>query len=258
MSGALAAALAAQQLDWIVPAWAGPPRVRAFFTTRAGGVSTGAEATFDLGPAVPAPGHDRVAVTENRRRLRTFVPADPVWIQQVHGVEVARVSTPPLSPPVADAAVTRAADVVLTVRTADCLPVLLSDRAATVLAVAHAGWRGLAAGVLESTLAAMQVDTRDVVAWIGPAIGPDAFEVGPEVHAAYCDHDATASRCFRPLRDGKWMADLSGLATMRLARAGVTSVAGGTWCTYTDAARFFSYRRDPHAGRMALVAWLGA
>lgn len=257
MSSDLAAAFAAQQLDWIVPAWAGSPRVRAFCTTRHGGVSTGSEATLDLGSARPAAGHDFVAVTENRGRLRAFLPADPVWIQQVHGVEVVQVAAMPSSPPVADAAVTRADDVVLTVRTADCLPVLLSDRAGSVLAVAHAGWRGLAAGVLEQTLAAMQVEARDVVAWIGPAIGPDAFEVGSDVRAVHCDNDADASRYFRPLREGKWMADLPGLAQARLARADVTSVAGGTWCTYTDAARFFSYRRDPRAGRMALVAWLG-
>ncbi len=258
MSVDLSAALASQQLDWIVPAWDGAPRVRAFFTTRHGGVSTGAEATFDVGPARPAPGHDLVAVNENRRRLRAFLPADPVWIHQVHGVDVAEIAAPPESVPVADAAVTRAAGVVLTVRTADCLPVLLSDRAGSLLAVAHAGWRGLAAGVLEQTLAAMHVEARDVAAWIGPAIGPAAFEVGPDVRAAYCDDDASATQCFRPLREGKWLADLPGLAKQRLARAGVTSIAGGIWCTHSDAARFFSYRRDPRAGRMALVAWLGA
>ncbi len=258
MTSDLAAALAAQHLDWIVPAWDGSPRVRAFFTTRHGGVSTGPEATFDLGPARPAPGHDLASVDENRRRLRAFLPCDPVWIQQVHGVEVAELAAAPVSPPVADAAVTRTAGVVLTVRTADCLPVLLSDRAGTVVAVAHAGWRGLAAGVLEQTLSAMRVEANAVAAWIGPAIGPDAFEVGPDVWAAYCDHDAGATQYFRSLREGKWMANLAGLAKRRLMRAGVTSITGGTWCTHTDAARFFSYRRDRRAGRMALVTWLGA
>jgi len=252
----LAAALAAQQLDWIVPAWEGSPRVRAFFTTRHGGVSTGAEATFDVGSARPAPGRDLASVNENRRRLRAFLPADPVWIQQVHGVDVAAIAAPPASPPVADAAVTRTADVVLTVRTADCLPVLLSDRAGSVLAVAHAGWRGLAAGVLEQTVAAMQVDARDVAAWIGPAIGPEAFEVGADVRAAYCHDDDTATRYFRPFREGKWLADLPGLAQQRLAQVGVAAIARGTWCTHSDASRFFSYRRDPRSGRMALVAWL--
>lgn len=256
MSADLATALAAQQQDWIVPAWEGSPRVRAFFTTRHGGVSTGAESTFDLGPARPAPGHDLASVNENRRRLRVFLPTNPVWIQQVHGVEVADIAAAPASPPVADAAVTRTADVVLTVRTADCLPVLLSDRAGTVLAVVHAGWRGLAAGVLEQTLAAMQVDARDVAAWIGPAIGPEAFEVGADVWAAYCHDDLTATQYFRPVREGKWMADLPGLAQQRLTQAGVTSIGGGIWCTHSDASRFFSYRRDPRAGRMALVAWL--
>ena len=270
MSADLIAAFAAQRIDWIVPAWHGPPRVRAWFTTRRGGVSSGPEATFDLGPARLTPGHGNDAVMENRRRLRAWLPAHPVWLQQVHGVDVAEVlasrasasgadvTVPPALPPVADAAITRATDVVLTVRTADCLPVLLADRVGTVLAVAHAGWRGLAAGVLENTLAAMQVDARDVAAWIGPAIGPDAFEVGPDVWATYCARDSAAMPYFRPIREGKWMADLPGLARQRLARAGVMSIAGDAWCTHTDAERFFSYRRDPRAGRMALVAWLSA
>jgi hypothetical protein len=248
--------LVARHLDWIVPAWAGPARVHAFFTTRHGGVSSGAAATFDVGSARPGPAEDLVAVAENRRRLRELLPADPVWMHQVHGNDVATITTPPAAPPTADAAITRAAATVLTVRTADCLPLLFADRAGSVLAVAHAGWRGLASGVVENALAAMDVPAADVVAWIGPAIGPQAFEVGADVLAAYCKNDRAAAAFFKPIREGKWMADLPGLARARLLRAGVSDVAGGLWCTHADAARFHSYRRDPRAGRMALVAWL--
>lgn len=256
MTAAPAELLAARHLDWIVPVWAGPARVRAFFTTRHGGISPGATANFDVGSARPGPADDIVAIIENRRRLRELLPADPVWLHQVHGNEVVAIATAPAAPPAADAAVTHATNTVLTVRTADCLPILLADRAATVLAVAHAGWRGLAGGIVESALAAMQVPASDIVAWIGPAIGPQAFEVGADVLAAYCVDDDAAATYFKPLREGKWMADLGGLARARLTCAGVSDVAGGQWCTHTDAVRFHSYRRDPRAGRMALVAWL--
>ncbi len=256
MRATLAEELAARDLDWIVPAWAGPARVQAFFTTRHGGVSSGAAATFDVGSTRPGLTEDIDAVHENRRRLRELLPADPVWLHQVHGNEVVSITTAPTAAPTADAAVTRAAATVLTVRTADCLPLLFADRAGTVLAVAHAGWRGLAGGVIENSLAAMHVPATEIVAWIGPAIGPQAFEVGADVLAAYGGDDAAAAACFKPMREGKWMADLPGLARARLARAGVSDVAGGHWCTHTDAGRFHSYRRDPRAGRMALIAWL--
>lgn len=249
------------ETDWIVPQWDGPPRARAFFTTRHGGVSTGAAATMDVGPALPAVEDLAGAIGENRRRLRRLLPADPVWLSQVHGrdavlVTAANADTLRASPPRADAAVTRERDVVLTVRTADCLPVLFADRAGSVLAVAHAGWRGLAAGVLDATVAAMDVATDEVAAWLGPAIGPTAFEVGADVHGAYCDGDPGCAAHFASQRDGKWRADLPALARRRLARLGVTAVTGGSWCTFCDSARFFSWRRDRSAGRMALVAWL--
>ena len=252
----MTSALLARGLDWIVPTWRGPSRVHAFFTTRHGGISTGSAAAFDLGSARPMPTDDLNAIAENHRRLRAWLPANPVWLQQVHGVDVVEIATAPTAPPVADAVITRTAGIVLAVRVADCLPVLLANRAGTVLAMAHAGWRGLAAGVLENTVSAMRVPGEEITAWIGPAIGAQAFEVGPDVVAAYCDHDRTAGAYFKPARAGKWMADLQGLARQRLARAGVADVAGGSWCTLADAARFFSYRRDPQAGRMALVAWL--
>ncbi|MEP7328179.1 MAG: peptidoglycan editing factor PgeF [Betaproteobacteria bacterium] len=253
MSTTLSSALIACDLDWIVPIWGGPSRVRAMFTTRRSGVHADAATSFNLGSARPASGTNIDAVTENRRRLRELLPADPVWLQQVHGIDVVEIGAVPEFPLVADAAVTRLAETVLTVRTADCLPVLLANRAGTVLAVAHAGWRGLAAGVLENVVSAMGAPADEISAWIGPGIGAQAFEVGPDVVAAF-GGDATAF--FQPQREGKWMADLAGLARQRLTRVGLCDIAGGQWCTHTDAARFFSYRRDKDAGRMALVAWL--
>jgi YfiH family protein len=218
--------------DVVTPAWRGPARVRALFTTRAIAVPSAA--------------------------LRARLPADPVWLAQVHGKDVTEVNAPPASPPRADAALTRTPGVVIAVRTADCLPVLLADRVGSVLALAHAGWRGLAAGVLEATVDAMRADPRDIAVWIGPAIGPQAFEVGRDVYDAYCVADPASSAYFAPHREGKWLADLAGLARHRLTRIGVTSVDGGQWCTYTDRARFFSYRREKGEGRMALAAWIAA
>lgn len=242
--------------DWIVPQWDGPAAVRAFFTTRNG---DGA-AAMDVGRAQPTSDDLAGALGRNRRLLRAHLPADPVWLSQVHGCDVvtvtpANVDALRAAPPQADAAITRERGVVLTVRTADCLPVLLADRMGSVLGVAHAGWRGLAAGVVEATLTAMDVAPHTLVAWLGPAIGPTAFEVGADVYHAYCDRDAGAAAHFAPHRDGKWHADLPALARRRLARLGVT-VAGGLWCTYTDPARFHSWRREHGIGRMALVAWL--
>lgn len=256
----LDAQFATRGLDWIVPAWNGPRAVRAFFTTRNGPVGWPSEGGMDLGPAQLDEGGDG-ALDTNRRLLRAMLPGDPVWLAQVHGRVVIAVNGGNhrcllQSPPTADAAITRDADLPLIIRTADCLPVLFADRAGQVLAVAHAGWRGLAAGVLEATLAAMEIVPAQVVAWIGPAIGPRAFEVGADVHDAYCSTDPAACALFEPLRDGRWLADLPGLARQRLAKYGVTDVASGDWCTVTDAARFFSWRRERQVGRMGLVAWL--
>lgn len=258
MSGGLRDRLGAADLDWIVPRWDGPAKVRALFTTRHGGVSAGA---MDVGSAHPDAAAQAGAIGANRARLRAFLPSAPVWLSQVHGRDVVRVdaaNAPALraTPPTADAVVTRTPGIVLTVRTADCLPVLLADHAGEVLAVAHAGWRGLAAGVLEAALAAMAVAPRDVCAWIGPAIGKRMFEVGADVPAAFGGADGPAAIHFNSTREGKWLADLPGLARQRLAAAGVTRVAGGHWCTHSESERFFSYRRERDSGRMALVAWL--
>jgi YfiH family protein len=248
--------------DWIVPEWNGPPAVSAFFTTRRSGVQDASSAaSMDLGPASLSPEERAGLLGDHRRRLRALLPADPVWLSQVHGSGVAVIDAGNRQrmvqdPPVADAAVTRTPHIPLVVRTADCLPVLLADRAGTVLAVAHAGWRGLAKGVLEATVSAMAEAPANIVAWLGPAIGADAFEVGADVHAAYCGPDPGAASLFAPQRDGKWLADLPGLARRRLTRLGIRDVSGGTWCTYSDSARFFSWRRDRQMARMGLIAWI--
>jgi hypothetical protein len=240
--------------DWIVPGWQPPAAVRAFVTTRSGGVSEGEYDSLNLGRLS---GDAPERVERNRALVREWLPADPCWLEQVHGTAVARVDE--LGPgeiPVADAAVARHAGTVCAVLTADCMPVFLADAAGSCVAVAHAGWRGLAAGVVENALAAMEVDPCEVHAWLGPAIGPRAFEVGPEVREAFLAFDAEADSAFREHRPGKFMADLYALARMRLARAGVTRVQGATHCTFHEPARFFSYRRARASGRMGAFIWL--
>lgn len=254
----LRSALHAAELDWIVPDWPVPAEVNALVTTRHGGVSTGAWATMNLGRNG---GDEPAALATNRRRLDAFLPAPPLWLEQVHGTTVATLGRVPerdASPPVADAAVTRERGVVCAILTADCLPVFFAERQGNAVGVAHAGWRGLAAGILESTVAAMRnlgAQTRDLVAWLGPGIGPNAFEVGSEVRAAFCDADSGAASCFAPRAGNKWLANLPGLARRRLAAAGVAHVSGGDHCTYRDATRFYSYRRERATGRMAALVW---
>jgi YfiH family protein len=248
----LRARLAAERLDWIVPDWDAAEHVVAVSTTKRGG----AAGALDLGPPRVEAAADPDAVAADRARLAALLPSVPVWLHQVHGVRVVEVDAANRAslladPPDADAAVTRTPGIAIAVRTADCLPVVFCDRRGTVVAAAHAGWRGLASGVLEATVRAMAVDPRDVVAWIGPAIGPSAFEVGRDVLDAYAGAYPSDAACFIPVGDGKWLADLPALARRRLARAGVAMVAGGTWCTHGDAACFHSWRRDRSAGRMA-------
>lgn len=239
--------------DWPVPRWPAPRGMRAFVTTRNGGVSRGPYATLNLGASVR---DDAEAVAENRRRAAIHLPAAPCWLRQVHGNQVLTLSAAPAHIPTADGAVTRATNLPLAVSIADCMPILLADRAGTVVGIAHAGWRGLSAGIVEATIAAMGCAPRDLLAWLGPAIGPDAFEVGRDVHDAFVARDAGAAASFRPLREGQWLADLPALARRRLRASGVTSVHGGSWCTVRDAARFYSYRRDGETGRMAAFVWL--
>ena len=256
----LAKALRDAGLDWIVPEWPAPERVGALVTTRSGGVSAGPYASMNLGRRTD---DDAAAQAENRRRLEAFLPGPPAWLDQVHGAAVARLGRDAFAQalPAADAAVTAERGVVCAVLVADCLPVLFADRAGTAVGIAHAGWRGLAAGVLEATiaeLAALGVDRADLVAWLGPAIGPAAFEVGADVRDAFRAVDPGADEFFVPHRPGKWHADLCGLARRRLAHGGVAHVCGGGFCTFGDAARFFSYRRERRSGRMAAAVWLAA
>ncbi len=251
----------------LVPDWAAPDWVRALSTTRAGGVSTGPwglagghPGGLNLGVAC---GDTPAAVAGNRARLRRLVPSAPVWLRQVHGRDVLHVERPPAEGaplPVADAAVTASADCVLVIQTADCLPVLLADARSRVVGAAHAGWRGLAEGVLEATIESMRAlgaSPASLHAWIGPGIGPEAFEVGDDVHRAFVAEDAGASVHFSPrAAPGKWLADLPGLARRRLAAAGVTAVGQSGLCTMADPARFYSYRRDGQCGRMASLVWI--
>ncbi|WP_323017194.1 peptidoglycan editing factor PgeF [Castellaniella sp.] len=236
-------------------------------TWRAGGVSAAPWDSLNLGLHV---GDDPAAVQENRARVQAGLPAAPLWLDQVHGTTVwhadEAVAAEPAGltalgvAPCADAAITASRGLPLAIMTADCLPVVLADDAGTVLGVAHAGWRGLAAGVLENTLAAMQrraASARGWRAWIGPGIGPDVFEVGDEVRAAFAAEDAGAAGCFAPsVRAGHWLADLAGLAERRLAQAGVARVELSGECTYRQAERYFSYRRQARTGRQATLAWL--
>jgi polyphenol oxidase len=238
--------------DWIVPDWPAPPNVRALVTTRAGGVSSGRYASMNLGTHV---NDDAAAVAENRRRARRWLPDEPRWLNQVHGCRAvpAETVTQPIE---ADASYTRIPEVVCTVMVADCLPVLLCDRSGEAVAVAHAGWRGLAGGVLESTVAALGLPPSRLMAYLGPAIGPSAFEVGNDVRRAFVEADPDAGAAFRPRATGKWLADLFLLARQRLTRARIGAVYGGGLCTFTHSERFFSHRRDGVSGRMAAFIWL--
>ncbi len=238
--------------DWIVPDWPAPTRVKSLITTRNGGVSAGAHASFNLGLRA---GDDTAAVHANRRQLRACLPAEPKWLRQVHAARVV-VADGLAGMPEADASIARTAATVCAVMIADCLPVLLCDRAGSVIGIAHAGWRGLSSGVIENTLREMDVAPGELLAYLGPAIGPDAYEVGNDVHDAFVTGDPAASAAFKPYRENKWLADLFKLARRRLVRCGVQQVFGGGLCTYRDPARFYSYRRDKVTGRMAALIWL--
>lgn len=238
--------------DFFVPDWPVPARVRAMQTLRTGGCSLSPWHSLNLGTHV---GDDPAHVAANRALLRRRLPDDPGWLDQVHGavtVDAGSVATPVR----ADASLARRPGVVCAVMTADCLPVLFCDRAGSVVAAAHAGWRGLLAGVLESTLAAMQVLPAELLVWLGPAIGPARFEVGDEVRKAFLAKDAHAASAFVGGDSGKWLADIYQLARQRLQRAGVAHVFGGQYCTVSEPERYFSYRRDGVTGRQATLIWL--
>lgn len=246
--------------DWLVPDW-DAPGTGAVMTTRAGGVSAAPFYSLNLRDGL---GDDSQAVAENQRRLREAIGSTPVWLKQVHGATAvpltsasARADAPVLS---ADACWTTEPGVVCAVQVADCLPVLFAAPGARGVAAAHAGWRGLAGGVLEASIAALCSAARckpgELQAWLGACIGPSRFEVGADVLEAFGAGSQGESPAFVPLRPGKWHADLPRLAGERLRAAGVRSISGGRWCTVEDASRFFSFRRDGVTGRMAAAVWI--
>ena len=271
----------------ITPDWPAPARVRAASTLRAGGVSRGPYASLNLSAGV---GDDEAAVARNRRIFARMLdlPDEPLWLRQVHGTTVLELdadlnlnpdvdgaeppaagrgagptpagpttcAAPSAPPPVADGAVTSRRGQPCVVLTADCLPVLLCDTAGTRVGIAHAGWRGLAGGVLESAVRKMSVDAGRLLAWIGPGIGPAAYEVGDDVLERFAVSDPEAAGCFTANSNGRWQADLYGLARRRLRTSGVAAVHGGGWCTHTESERFFSHRREAPCGRMATAIWL--
>ncbi|AXS80213.1 peptidoglycan editing factor PgeF [Dechloromonas sp. HYN0024] len=237
--------------DLLVPDWPAPARVRAVQTGRAGGCSRAPWDSFNLGDHV---GDDPAAVAANRATLRARLPAEPLWLSQVHGNVVVDARNPDTVE--ADAAFARQSGVVCVVMTADCLPVLFCDQGGAVVAAAHAGWRGLVGGVLEATVAAMDVPADQLLVWLGPAIGPSAFEVGDEVRAAFVADDPGSGEAFVRHGPGKWLADLYGLARRRLQRIGVPAIYGGEACTVSQPDHYFSYRRDGVTGRMATLIWL--
>jgi polyphenol oxidase len=242
-------------LNFIEPNWPAPANVKALQTTRIGGVSQKPYASLNLGAHV---NDDGIAVAKNRQLLSPYLPSEPVWMNQVHGLEVIDAAHSTCLPD-ADASFTMQANVVCVAMTADCLPVLLCDKAGTVVAAVHAGWRGLCDGVIEAAVNKLPVEKSEILAWLGPAIGPEAFEVGDEVRQQFLQHDSQAEQAFKQ-NGGKWLCNMYLIAKQRLNKLGVTQIYGGSinedFCTYTDEARFFSFRRDNVTGRMASLIWL--
>jgi YfiH family protein len=243
-------------LPWFEPDWPAPQGVRALSTLR-GDAQSGASKTpyegFNLGDHV---GDDPAAVAENRRRLKVAagLPNEPYWLSQVHGTRVADLDSP-AAPGPADAAIARGSAKVCTILTADCLPILFASASGDAVAAAHTGWRGLAAGVIEATVHAMESPPGSVMAWLGPAIGPQHFEVGAEVRNAFLAADPTSGEAFESNARGRFMADLWMLARRRLQRLGVSRIYGGGECTFAQADRYYSHRRDGITGRQATLIW---
>jgi YfiH family protein len=244
--------------QWLIPQWPAPRWVRACTTTRQGGVSAAPFQSMNLSDYV----QDALSSVQENRKILTDVldlPAQPKWLKQAHGTQIVAadsVETLAAPPPEADGSCTTNPNVVCAVLTADCLPILLCDQCGTQVAAVHAGWRGLAAGVVEAAVAALQKPAGHLLAWLGPAIGPQAFEVGNEVVRAFVELDEQARAAFQPNDNGRWMANLYLLARQRLARLGVERIYGGKWCTFSEPDRFYSYRRENKTGRMASLIWL--
>jgi YfiH family protein len=252
--------LSCPNLNFIVPNWPAPSNVKALQTTRIGGVSHIPYASLNLGAHV---NDDANAVAKNRQLLSSYLPSEPVWVNQVHGVEVIDAARSTCLQN-ADASFTTQANVVCVTMTADCLPVLLCDKAGTVVAAVHAGWRGLCVGAIEAAVNKLPVENSEILAWLGPAIGQDAFEVGDEVRQQFMQHDHRAEQAFKQhgshKENQKWLCNMYLIAQQHLNKLGVTQIYGGSvnesFCTYTDEARFFSFRRDNVTGRMASLIWL--
>lgn len=250
---------------WISPDWPAPPNVRAVCTTRGGGVSVAPYDTLNLGDHV---GDQAEAVAANRNIFANRIAARPVFLKQVHGWAVTALDAATVDGCEADGCITTTRGVACTIMVADCLPVLFTTIQGDAIAASHAGWRGLAGdggrGIVEATVDALRNETKadagEVIAWLGPCIGPGAFEVGPEVKAAFESVDTQAGALFKACREGKWLADLQGLARLRLRRLGITRIYGNDgrddWCTVTNSSRFFSHRRDRVSGRFAAALWL--
>ncbi|MDO8261920.1 MAG: peptidoglycan editing factor PgeF [Gallionella sp.] len=244
----------------LIPDWPAPPNVRTLQTNRQGGVSVAPYDSLNLGDHV---GDAPLAVERNRMLLNTLLPSEPVWLEQVHGTVVANADMADCLPQAcpehsrrADACIARHRAAVCVVMTADCLPVLLCDKQGSVVGAAHAGWRGLAAGVIEATVQAMNVPPQNLMAWLGPAISQNAFEVGEEVRAAFVAAHPQAASAFAVGQSGKWLADIYALARIRLNALGITQIYGGNYCTYRESEKFFSYRRNGVTGRMGSFIWL--
>ena len=239
---------------WIVPDWPAPANVKAIATTREEGSSVGPYQGLNLGMHV---GDTPEVVLQNRQWLQQqlALAEAPVWLNQTHSIDVVSLEQPHSEALDADGSYTAQAQLPCVVMTADCLPVILCDRQGTQVAAVHAGWRGLVDGIIEQAVAQFSVPGSEIMAWLGPAIGPQAFEVGGEVRDQFLAHDGAAAEAFQPHGE-KWLADLYQLARQRLAKVAVTDVFGGDFCTFSDAERFYSYRRDGVTGRQATLIWL--
>jgi len=235
----------------ITPRWNAPDHIKAFSTTRVGGLSQAPFASNNLGQHV---GDSSDTVAANRTLLNSYLPSAPIWLDQRHTTTIIDINAS-TGAHIADASVTDVKNVVCCVMTADCLPILLTDKQGTQVAAVHAGWRGLCDGIVENAIAAFSCPAREVIAWLGPAIGPNTFEVGQDVVDRFCQRHPSDVCCFEP-QNNRYLADIYKLATKRLERAGVTEISGGEYCTYQQSELFFSYRREGQTGRMASMIWI--
>ncbi len=236
--------------SWLIPDWPASANIYAGTTLRHGGVSLPPYDSLNLGNHV---GDDPAAVAENRRRLN--LPTEPIWLRQTHSTRIVDAAHCTPDQNEADGSYTTQSQVICSVLSADCLPVLICDRAGTTVAAVHAGWRGLASGIIEQAIATLPVDPDNLLVWLGPSIGPDAYEVGNEVRKIFITHDPAAKAAFIA-KQGKWRMDIYQLARQRLMTLGVTAIYGGNHCTYREGEHFYSYRRDGISGRMASIIWM--